>query len=79
MSAVMLIVAISRGAKIPGYLAGLGLKAPLDPGTATILIGISFWALVAALGTAGIIITTVMIKGMARAKAESKVASAKEA
>lgn len=70
MGSVMLIVAISRGAKIPGYLAKLGLTDALDPDIAVILNEISFWALVGALGTAGIIITAAMIKGMLRAKTE---------
>jgi uncharacterized membrane protein YfcA len=74
MAAVMLIVAVSRGAKIPGYLADLGLRSPLDSGTAVLLNGVSFWALVAALGTAGIIITAAMIKGMRKAKKEVQVA-----
>ncbi len=74
MAAVMLIVAVSRGAKIPGYFADLGWLSPLEPNTAAILNGISFWALVAALGTAGIIITAAMIKGMAKAKTPKKEA-----
>ncbi len=68
MGSVMLIVAVSRGAKIPGYLADLGLRAPLDPSTASLLNSISFWALVAALGTAGIIISAAMIRGMLQAR-----------
>lgn len=75
MSAVMLIVAVSRGMKIPGYIADLGWRAPLDPGTAAILNGISFWALVAALATAGIIISGAMIRGMAKAKTDEKEAA----
>jgi len=78
MAAVMLIVAVSRGAKIPGYLADVGLRSPLDPTVASVLNSVSFWALVAALGTAGIIITAAMIKGMASAKQEEKVVSPKE-
>jgi uncharacterized membrane protein YfcA len=75
MAAVMLIVAVSRGAKIPGYLADLGWRSPLDPAFASLLNSISFWALVAALGAAGIIISGAMIKGMRRAKEEVQVAS----
>jgi len=70
MGTVMLIVSISRGAKIPGYLAQLGLRAPLSPDTARILDAISFWSLVAALATAGIVITFFMVKGMIAAKRE---------
>ncbi len=70
MGAVMLIVAVSRGAKIPGYLADLGLRPPLDPSTTSFLNSVSFWALVAALGTAGIIISAAMIRGMLQARAE---------
>ena len=69
MGAVMLIVAVSRGAKVPIYLEELG-KITLDPTTTAILEGISFWSLVAALATAGIIITGAMIKGMKEAKRE---------
>jgi uncharacterized membrane protein YfcA len=74
MAAVMLIVAVSRGSKIPGYIADLGWMSPLEPNTVAILNGISFWALVVALGTAGIIITAAMIKGMLKVKTEEKEA-----
>jgi len=73
MASVMLIVAVSRGAKIPGYLADLGLRSELQPQMIYILEGISFWALIAALGTAGIIITAAMTKGMMQAKSEVAV------
>ena len=76
MAATMLIVAVSRGAKIPGYLADLGLRAPLDANFAIQLNSVSFWALVAALGTAGSIITFAMIKGMVSAKKETKIEEA---
>lgn len=79
MASVMLIVAISRGAKIPGYLGDLELIAPLEASTASVLNFISFWALVAALGTAGIIITTVMVRGMMQARREERAALAEEA
>jgi len=73
MAATMLIVAVSRGAKIPGYLEALNLLSPLNPTTATILESVSFWALIAALATAGGIITVAMIKGMLSARQEAKV------
>jgi uncharacterized membrane protein YfcA len=69
MGSVMLIVAISRGAKIPVYLDQLGFMT-VNGGTASILNSISFWSLIAALGTAGFIITGAMIKGMSQAKKE---------
>jgi uncharacterized membrane protein YfcA len=72
MGSVMLIVAVSRGAKIPGYLVDLGLRSPLETGTAHVLNTVSFWALVAALGTAGVIITAAMLRGMAPARREEK-------
>lgn len=75
MAAVMLIVAVSRGAKIPVYLQDLGWTT-LSPELLYLLNSISFWALVAALGTAGIIITGAMIKGMTRAKTEKKEVTA---
>jgi uncharacterized membrane protein YfcA len=75
MAAVMLIVAISRGAKIPVYLQDLGWTT-LSPLYLSVLNSISFWALVAALGSAGIIITGAMIKGMTRAKAEKREVAA---
>jgi|Deesub1362A_J573_1020465.scaffolds.fasta_scaffold00077_67 hypothetical protein len=78
MGAVMLIVAVSRGAKVPIYLSELGFTS-LDPKTASVLNEISFWALVTALATAGVIITGAMIKGMRKAKAEEREAAAKEA
>lgn len=70
MASVMLIVAVSRGAKIPGYLADVGLSGRLEPHMASMLDSVSFWALVTALAAAGIIITVAMIKGMMQAKAE---------
>jgi hypothetical protein len=73
MGAVMLIVAVSRGAKVPMYLADLGLM-DVNAAMGSVLNSISFWALVAALGTAGFIITGAMIKGMMQAKAEEQQA-----
>lgn len=64
MAAVMLIVAVSRGAKVPLYLADLDLIPRLQHQLYTALDGISFWALMAALAVAGIIISAAMIKGM---------------
>ena len=78
MAAVMLIVAVSRGAKIPGYLADLGLRAQLEPQMASMLENISFWALIAALASAGIIITAAMVKGMLQARAEERVSQLQE-
>lgn len=78
MAAVMLIVAVSRGAKIPGYLADLGLRAQLEPQTTAMLEAVSFWALMAALGSAGIIIAVAMIKGMMEARAEDRVKALRE-
>ena len=72
MAAVMLIVAVSRGAKIPGYLADLGLRGQLDAQTASLLNSVSFWALMAALGSASVIISAAMIKGMLDARSEQK-------
>ena len=65
MGAVMLIVVVSRGAKIPIYTSQLGMTSISDS-TAAILNAVSFWALVAALATAGGIITIAMIKGIIR-------------
>ena len=64
MATTMLIVAISRGVKVPGYLADLDLISPIDPGTIALLEGISFWSLILALGSAGVIIIVAMVKGM---------------
>ena len=72
MSAVMLIVAVSRGAKIPGYLAALDLRAPLTSGNAALLESVSFWALIAALATAGIIISVAMFIGISKDRAEKR-------
>jgi len=68
----MLIVAVSRGAKIPGYLAALELRSPLTSGSAALLEGISFWALIAALATAGIIISVAMFIGISKDRAEKR-------
>jgi uncharacterized membrane protein YfcA len=73
MAATMLVVAVSRGAKIPVYLQDLDW-ANLSPAFRSVLNGISFWALIAALATAGIIITGAMVKGMREAKNETKLA-----
>jgi hypothetical protein len=72
MASTMLIVAVSRGAKIPGYLADLNLVAPIEPQLAHTLAQVSFWALVAALASAALIIAVAMIKGMMQAKAEAQ-------
>lgn len=70
MASTMLIVAVSRGVKVPGYLADLGFIPVLEKQTVAVLEQISFWALVTALGSAAIIITVAMVSGMRRAKAE---------
>ena len=69
MGSVMLIVAVSRGAKIPVYLTDLGIMT-VKQGTIGILEFISFWALVAALVTCGTIIIGAMAKGMIEDRAE---------
>ncbi len=72
MASTMLIVAVSRGAKIPGYLADLNLRPALEPQLAHTLSQVSYWALVTALGSAALIITVAMVRGMAAAKAEAR-------
>jgi uncharacterized membrane protein YfcA len=70
MAAVMLIVAVSRGSKVPGYLADLELIPQLQAQLASALNSVSFWALIAALGVAGIIISVSMFKGILQDRAE---------
>jgi uncharacterized membrane protein YfcA len=77
MGAVMLIVAVSRGAKVPIYLTDLGFMS-VNPNVAYVLNQISYWALVAALGTAGFIIAGAMIKGMLADKRERSLALASQ-
>jgi hypothetical protein len=72
MAATMLIVAVSRGALLPGYLGKFGLVDPLSPATAAFLEGLSFWALVGALAVAGVISTGAMVKGMIADRREAK-------
>jgi uncharacterized membrane protein YfcA len=72
MASTMLIVAVSRGAKIPGYLADLNLRPALEPQMAHTLSQVSFWALVTALASAGLIITVAMVRGMAQARVETR-------
>ncbi len=72
MASVMLIVAVSRGAKVPGYLADVGLMNPLEPQVTAMLNSVSFWALIVALASAGGLITFFMIKGMIQARREEK-------
>jgi len=79
MAAVMLIVAVSRGAKVPGYLADLNIIPHLQQQLAAVLNTISFWALMAALGVAGIIISVAMFKGMLQDRAEKQEQAAQEA
>ncbi|WP_136809990.1 sulfite exporter TauE/SafE family protein [Desulfosediminicola flagellatus] len=79
MAAVMLIVAVSRGAKVPGYLADLDLIPHLQHQFSVVLNSISFWALIAALGVAAIIISVAMINGMLQDRAEKQVHTVQEA
>ncbi|MDG4475265.1 sulfite exporter TauE/SafE family protein [Desulfobacterales bacterium RS19-109] len=72
MATTMLIVAVSRGAKIPGYLADLDLMTPMSDPIHAFLEGVSFWALVLALGSAGLIITVAMVKGMSADRQSKK-------
>lgn len=72
MSAVMLIVAVSRGAKVPGYLSDLDLIPQIHHKMAVALNSVSFWALMAALAVAGVIISIAMIKGMLQDRAEKQ-------
>jgi len=71
MASTMLIVAVSRGALVPGYLANLDFIKPISPSVEHFLGQVSFWALVAALGSAAIIITVAMISGMRQASRET--------
>ena len=64
MASTMLIVAVSRGAKVPGYLVDLGWMEPISDTALKVLDSISFWSLVTALGTAALIIIVAMVKGM---------------
>ena len=70
MASTMLIVAVSRGALIPGYLANLGIIPVLKTQLEAALGQVSFWALVVALGSAALIITVAMISGMRQARQE---------
>jgi len=71
MASTMLIVAVSRGAKIPGYLADLNLRPALEPQMEHLLSQVSFWALVTALASAGLIISVAMFRGMTQARVEA--------
>ena len=73
MATTMLIVAISRGVKIPGYLIDLELMSPIQESTIALLEGISFWSLVLALGSAALIIIVAMVKGMTADSRSKKV------
>lgn len=74
MATTMLIVAVSRGVKVPVYLTKLEIISS-SPNTISLLDAISFWIMVAALVVAGTIIIGAMIKGMARARAGDENAS----
>jgi len=71
MASTMLIVAVSRGVLVPGLLVDVGLWSPLDPRLAHVLEEVSFWALLTAMASAGLIIAVAMVKGMLQAKKES--------
>jgi len=75
MGTVMVIVAVSRGVKIPVYLDHLGIMT-LDKSLASALDAVSFWALIAALLTAGGIISAAMVKGIVRSRIEEREAAA---
>jgi hypothetical protein len=77
MASVMLIVAVSRGAKVPGYLADVGVMKALDPQVTTLLNSVSFWALITALSFAGGLITFYMVKGMMESRREEQQAGLK--
>lgn len=77
MGSVMLIVAVSRGAKVPVYLRDLGWMN-LNGNAERLLNQVSFWALMAALLTAGVIIAGAMVKGMMQARREESRAAAEE-
>jgi len=64
MASTMLIVAVSRGAKVPAYLVDLGWMEPISSTTLKMLDALSFWSLVTALATAALIIIVAMVKGM---------------
>ena len=70
----MLIVAVSRGVKVPVYLAHLQIIS-LDKSVSNLLDTISFWSLIVALLVAGGIITAAMIKGVARSRIEEREAA----
>jgi hypothetical protein len=72
MGTVMLIVAISRGAKVPIYLAEMGTIS-LAPSAVDALNFISFWSLVMALLTGGVIIICATVRGMRVEKLRAKV------
>ncbi|MBI5558915.1 MAG: sulfite exporter TauE/SafE family protein [Deltaproteobacteria bacterium] len=73
MASVMLIVAVSRGFLVPGYLGDVGLRAPIDPATAALFSQISFWSLVTALFTSSGIIIVAMISGMTKSRREERL------
>jgi uncharacterized protein len=64
MATTMLIVAVSRGVMVPGYLADVGVIAPINANTIVLFERISYWSLLLALGSAALIIVVAMVKGM---------------
>ncbi len=64
MATTMLIVAVSRGVMVPGYLADVGLITPINADTLVLFERISYSSLLLALGSAALIIVVAMIKGM---------------
>jgi uncharacterized membrane protein YfcA len=67
MGIVMLIVAVSRAAKVPLLLADLDCVS-LSTGAAGLLDSVSFWALVVALSSACAIVFGATVRGMLRAR-----------
>lgn len=71
MGSIMLIVAVSRGLAIPGYLHDLGLLT-LNQGLVVFLSRASFLIMSLALLIGAVIILTSMIKGMRKTKEHEK-------
>lgn len=71
MSTIMLIVSVSRGFAIPGYLHELG-KLQMEPATIAVLNDISFITMCIALATGGVIILGNMWKRRRELKMEAE-------
>jgi hypothetical protein len=76
MGVIMVLVLLSRGFVIPVYLAELDLIGKLEPGTVTVLKGVSFAIMILALASGAFIVLSALLRGMREHRLELELAAA---